>query len=141
MKFKLILMITGLLILAGYLSSCQSEAQQEFDRYYVSGRLLYQSKCQNCHGDKGQGLGQLMPPLTDSAFLHTYKTKLACYIKYGVNGTMTVNKSYYSTQMPAQSNLSPIEIATVLTYVKNSFGQAQGLYNIDQVNVDLKKCE
>jgi hypothetical protein len=33
-----------------------------------------------------------------------------------------------------------VEIAQVLTYVQNSFGNKADIHNIDQVNTELTKC-
>ena len=46
--------------------SCQTAETVQQDAYYVNGRDLYIKHCQNCHGGKGEGLGALTPPLTDS---------------------------------------------------------------------------
>jgi mono/diheme cytochrome c family protein len=55
-----IISIIGLLVVI--LISCQSQDELEFKRYYTTGKVVYQSKCQNCHGDNGEGLSALMPP-------------------------------------------------------------------------------
>jgi len=39
------------------------------------------------------------------------------------------------------TDLPPIEIAQVLTYIKNSFGNKQGLVTAEQVNKDLQDCK
>jgi len=42
--------------------------------------------------------------------------------------------------MPAQATLSDIEIAEIITYITNSFGNKQGFYPYHQVRADLQKC-
>ena len=42
--------------------------------------------------------------------------------------------------MPAQATLSDIEIAEIITYITNSFGNKQGFYPYQQVRADLQKC-
>lgn len=138
MKLKIISSIALLLIILAI--SCQSDDQVEFNRYYSGGSQLYQSHCQNCHGDKGQGLQALIPPLTDSSYLKTNKTNLACYLKNGLKGSITIHNKAFEGEMPA-SDLSPIEIAKVLTYVTNSFGNKMGIIDLTQVNSDLGKCK
>lgn len=139
MKIKVIGAICFLLAILLY--SCQSEDDITFGRYYSIGSVIYQGKCQNCHGKDGQGLSALMPPLTDSVYLKANKTKLACFIKYGLqNRVVVVNKKAFEGDMPAQ-DLAPIEIAEVLTYVANSFGNKMGLITGEQVENDLKNCK
>jgi mono/diheme cytochrome c family protein len=134
------IVIGSILLLIAVMVSCQSEQQVEYYRYYSAGAAVYQNHCQNCHGDKGQGLAALIPPLTDTAYLKTNKKYLACCLKNGLDGKITVNHIAFDGKMPA-TELSPIEIAQVLTYVTNSFGNKAGLMSTDDVERDLKKCK
>jgi mono/diheme cytochrome c family protein len=132
--------IAGILLMFSVLIvSCQSDEQLEFKRYYSAGSLVYQTHCQNCHGANGEGLQGLMPPLTDSLFLKTNKARLACFVKYGLKEKIALSKKLFEGEMPP-NDLPPIEIANVLTYVTNSFGNKMGTINSDQVDVDLGKC-
>src|ERR1700680_910671 len=103
------------LIITGMLNSCQSDAQIEFERYYSAGSLVYQTRCQNCHGTHGEGLLGLIPPLTDSVYLKTNKDALACLVKYGLRGKVVIKNRVFEEKMPP-NDLPPIEIANVLTY-------------------------
>ena len=138
MKLKVIGIIAILLVVVG--ASCQSDDQIEFKRYYSGGSLVYQQHCQNCHGDKGQGLSALIPPLTDSIYLKNNRRKLACFIKKGLKGKITVSGRIFDDEMQAD-DISPIEIAKVLTYVTNSFGNKMGTVTLQQVQDDLKNCQ
>jgi mono/diheme cytochrome c family protein len=130
MKLKVIGAICFLLGILLY--SCQNDADITFGRYYSIGSVIYQGKCQNCHGKDGQGLSALMPPLTDSAYLRANKNQLACFVKYGMqNKVIIVNKKAFEGDMPAQ-DLAPIEIAEVLTYVTNSFGNNMGSWEVSK---------
>ena len=80
-------------------------------------------------------------PLTDTAFLRKNKSSLACFIKYGLKDKiLIVNKKAFEGNMPAM-DLAPIEIAEVLTYVGNSFGNNQGLISLEAVQGDLARCK
>ena len=133
--------VGGICLLAFFamIYSCQSDASIEYDRYYSGGAVVYHDHCRNCHGDKGEGLNGLIPPLTDTLLLKSDKNKLACQLKYGLNGKITVNGKTFDGAMPA-SNLSPIEMAQVITYITNSFGNKQGIFTDDQVQNALKNC-
>lgn len=134
--------IIGILItLIGLLAiACQSSEQIEYVRHYSGGKLLYQTHCQNCHGQQGEGLSALIPPLTDTSFIRQNKSMLSCYVKNGASGLMKVSGKLYDKTMPP-SGLSNIEIAKVLTYIGNSFGNQIGLVNIEQVEADLERCK
>ena len=138
MKLKVIGIIAILLVVVG--ASCQSDDQIEFKRYYSGGSLVYQQHCQNCHGDKGQGLSSLIPPLTDSIYLKNNKRKLACFIKNGLKGKITVAGRSFDDQMQPD-DIAPLEIAKVLTYVTNSFGNNMGTVTLQQVQDDLNNCQ
>lgn len=137
MKIKI---ISGIcLLITVLLYSCQSEDQLEFNRYYSAGRVIYQNKCQNCHGANGEGLQTLIPPLTDSVYLKANKTVLACNIKYGLKGKIALSNRSFDGEMPA-NDFAPIEIAEVLTYITNSFGNKAGTMTSQQIETDLKNC-
>jgi mono/diheme cytochrome c family protein len=121
-------------------ASCQNDGQIEFNRFYSNGSVVYQAHCQNCHGSKGEGLQGLIPSLTDSIYLKKNKNTLACQLNNGLKGKITILNKEFEGEMPA-SKLSPLEIAQVLTYVTNSFGNKLGTINTDQVNADLAKCK
>ncbi len=139
MKLKIIGAISFLLALF-FIVSCESETSIEFKRYYSVGAEVYQTHCQNCHGVKGEGLSALIPPLTDSIYLKNNKTSLACYIKSGLKGTITINGKAFDDVMPA-NDLSPMELAQALTYVCNSFGNKLNVINQEQVEADLAGCK
>lgn len=130
-----------LLFISAVLASCVNDQDIEFKRAYTAGALVYQQHCQNCHGNNGEGLLALMPPLTDSIYLKKNKTRLPCIIKYGLKGDLIiVGNKPYQNQMP-NSDLAPIEIAQVLTYVKNSFGNKTGTVTVEDVTKDLADCK
>ncbi|EHQ29286.1 c-type cytochrome [Mucilaginibacter paludis] len=140
MKQKVVLAIGIFMAVAIIISSCQSESDLNFKRYYTAGLAVYQTHCQNCHGANGEGLGALMPPLNDSVYLKNNLHNLSCSIKTGKQGGITINRKTYNQQMPAQSDLTPMEIAQVLTYINNSYGNKLGLLDDQQVEADLKRC-
>ena len=137
---KIIILSFFSLILAGIFYSCQSAEQVQQDTYYVNGRDIYIKNCQNCHGSKGEGLGALTPPLTDSVFMKSNKQQLACIIKHGMSAPVTVHGQVYEGKMP-EFNLADIDLAQVIVYITNGFGHKQGMYTTDQVAADLKNCK
>lgn len=123
------------------INACQSASEIEMSKYMSNGKDIYQARCQNCHGENGEGLGELAPPLTDTVFLKENKQKLACYIKNGVNEAMQINGKSYHEKMPGFKDLHDIDIAQVTVYITNSFGNKQGNYTYEQVANDLKNCD
>jgi mono/diheme cytochrome c family protein len=127
--------------IATMIYSCQSPEQITQDMYFANGRELYVKRCQNCHGQKAEGLADLIPPLTDVSYLKQNKNKLACIIKNGLNEKITVDKREFQEKMPAQTNLNDIDIAQIIVYITNSNGNKQGMYSTEAVTADLNKCK
>jgi len=137
---RTILIIIFSLTISCIIYSCQSAGEIELTSYITNGKDLYRTHCQNCHGENGEGLGALAPPLTDTIFLKTQKADLACIIKKGSNKPMVINGKTYEGKMPS-FNLADIDLAQVIVYVTNSFGNKQGMYKYEQVALDLKTCK
>lgn len=132
--------IIFLITLSCIIYSCQNAGQLQQDIYYVNGRDLYIRHCQNCHGTNGEGLALLAPPLTDTASLRANKSKIACFIKNGISDTtMVIAGKKYDGKMP-DFNLANIDIAQLVVYITNTFGNKQGTYSPDQVAKDLNNC-
>jgi mono/diheme cytochrome c family protein len=137
MKLKVIGAILAVIV---FIAACQSEESLEFKRYYSSGALVYESHCNNCHGGNGEGLSALIPPLNDTVYLRKNKKELACIVKFGIKGPIVIKDKTFDEIMPA-NDLSPIEIAQVLTYIGNSFGNKLNTINQEDVRTDLTKCK
>lgn len=140
MRNKVIAILILTLIAAFLFNGCQTEEELNYARYFVNGKGVYEKHCQNCHAADGAGLGMLIPPLTDTVFLKQNKNKLTCIIKYGLKGKISINGKTYDSPMPGEQHLSDIEIGAVITYITNSFGNKQGLYDVNDVGKDLEEC-
>lgn len=138
MRNRFILGFTFLFISAIFISAC-SEEDINYQRYYADGSQIYKVHCENCHMKDGSGLVNIIPPLTDTTFLRKNRQQLACYIAYGLSDTITVNNVEYNGVMPAEKHLAAIDIAKVLTYITNSFGNKQGIYDVTEVQNNLNK--
>lgn len=128
------------LVLVALVYSCQSDGSIEFKQYYSAGSQVYHGHCQNCHGAKGEGLAALIPPLTDTLWIKSNKTTLPCIIQNGLKQKITISGKVFEGEMPA-SGLTPIEIAQVMTYVTNSFGNKLGVVTGDDMEASLLKCK
>lgn len=121
--------------------SCQTSEEIEYAHYFINGKSAYELHCQNCHGANGEGLGLLYPPLTDTTFIAENQKSLASIIKFGLSGEITINGKVYNEEMPAETHLSPIEIAYIINYIGNSFGNKIGHYTLEQVQQDLTNAK
>ncbi len=138
-----ILSVTGISMLLGMLiliQSCQPNIGIETAQYAVNGQKLYVAHCQNCHGAKGEGLGKLYPPLTDSLFLNKHRAQLACIVKNGIKGPIQVNGETYDGEMPGIPELTKVDIAYILTYITTTFGNSTQTFTQDEVTQGLGNC-
>ena len=140
MRNKIVYLLLLVSCISIILQSCDNEEGLNYKRYYVNGKGLYEKNCQNCHGSDGTGLGTLYPPLTDNAFLLRNKKKLACIIRNGQNEQIVINQISYQGSMPGNETLAEIDIAQIIVYITNSFGNKQGFYSSEQTGMDLKEC-
>lgn len=113
---------------------------------YSQGQILYENFCQNCHNEEGKALRQLIPPLAASDYLVNHKEELACIIKYGIKGEIVVNGVTYNQEMPAfeemyDAKILDVEIANIINYINNSWGNDNGYTSLQTVQENLKRCE
>lgn len=140
MKIYYSLAIGGLILLLHLLFSCSSDLSIETMQYATNGKKLYATHCQNCHGSKGEGLGQLYPPLTDVGFLKEHRSQLACIVKNGMSGEIEVAGVLYNQQMPGVPELTAIDIAYLLTYVTTFFGDSKTHFTQREIESYLTSC-
>lgn len=89
------------------------------------GETVYATNCANCHMADGEGIPGAIPPLAKSDYLMKDQRRAIRQILYGAKGEMIVNGVKYNNEMPAQNHLTDQEIADVLNYIQNSWGNKQ----------------
>lgn len=87
-----------------------------------AGKDIFGAICQACHQADGKGLPGAIPPLAGSDFLMADKLRAVRIVREGLTGPVKVNGKGYDSVMPPQPTLSDADVANVLTYVRNSFG-------------------
>jgi nitrite reductase (NO-forming) len=92
----------------------------------AAGGALYNGTCSVCHQDNGAGLANVFPPLAKSDYLLADKRRAIEVVLNGRSGPMTVNGQNFDSVMPPMSQLNDDEVANILTYVLNSWGNSAG---------------
>lgn len=87
-----------------------------------TGKLIYVQRCATCHQQDGAGAQNMIPPLIKTEYVLGDKARLIAILLNGLKGEMTVDGNIYGNEMPAQADLRDSEIAAVLTFVRNNFG-------------------
>jgi len=106
--------------------------------YMAKGAKIYSAKCNGCHGPDAKGDGANYPPLAGSAWATGETERFSMIILNGLHGPMSTGKTYSGAAgMPPQgSGLSPEDLAGIMTYVRNHFGNSTG----DVVTSEMAKA-
>lgn len=85
------------------------------------GNEIYTDFCISCHLPNGEGVESVFPPLAKSDYLIKNREGSIRGIKYGQEGEIVVNGKTYNGMMAALG-LSDDEVADVMNYIANSWG-------------------
>lgn len=110
------------IVAAGFTSTAMAQQPDpKLAEQMARGKKVYSAVCIACHQATGAGVATLFPPLAKSDYLMADKTRSIRIVLKGQSGPITVNGKTYNQVMPPQT-LKPEQVADVLTYVRNSFG-------------------
>jgi nitrite reductase (NO-forming) len=98
-----------------------------------SGSVLYKGTCSTCHQANGEGLANVFPPLAKSDYLMSNPQRAIGVVLNGMSGPVKVNGVDYNSVMPPMSQLNDDEVANILTYTLNSWGNNNGVITAKQV--------
>ncbi len=97
------------------------------------GKKQFETICAACHQANGQGLPGAFPPLAGSDYLAEDPMRAVHAILNGLTGPITVNGKNYNAVMPNLAYLTDSQVADVVTFVINSFGNSGGEISPAQV--------
>ena len=86
------------------------------------GKVVYMNVCLACHMADGNGVPTMNPPLIKTSYVLGDKTALIKIVLNGFSEDVEINGQKFSNNMTPHSDLTDIQIADVLTYVRKSFG-------------------
>jgi nitrite reductase (NO-forming) len=115
------------------IAKAQSSGKVTREQQIQAGAVLYNGTCSVCHQQNGEGLEGVFPPLANSDYLVADKRRAVEIVLNGLSGPVTVNDVTYSSVMPAMSQLNDDEIANILTFTLNSWGNQGGVVSSDEV--------
>jgi nitrite reductase (NO-forming) len=98
-----------------------------------AGAALFQGTCSVCHQSNGAGLPNVFPPLAKSDYLAANPQRAIEVVLNGLSGPVTVNGATYNSVMPPMSQLNDDEVANILTYVNNTWGNSGPAITAKQV--------
>ncbi len=110
------------------IASLTKEIQME------KGKGVFMQTCFVCHQLNGEGLPNQIPPLAKSDFFEKMTNEEAIHtVIAGRTGEVIVNGKKYNGTMTPLNYLSDDQIANVLTYVRNSFGNSGAAVSAEEV--------
>ncbi len=90
------------------------------------GENLYYTYCSVCHQSNGRGAGGRWPPLAGSRWVNGDKKELIAIVLNGMEGEIEVKGVIYNEVMPQHGFLKDKDVAEILTYIRQSFGNNSG---------------
>ncbi len=105
---------------------------------YLAGQKIYfrEGHCVTCHQPNGKGLDPAFPSLEKSPWVAGDADRLIKLAMYGLMGPLEINGKKYDGQVPMTpfaGMLNDDEMASVLTFVRNSFGNQAAPITAPQV--------
>ena len=110
-------------------------------KQFPKGVQVFQNICKTCHGDDGNGLPSLAPPLNQSSWVVGDKRKLIAIVLYGLTGPVTVNNKVYkapeiSGEMPgmiSNDELNEEDLAQVLSFIRKGWSNKADAVSAEDV--------
>ena len=97
------------------------------------GENVYKTYCLACHQTNGTGNPGMFPPLDQTKKVLGNKDELIGIILHGLSGKIEVKGETYYQAMAPHNFLSDQQIADVLTYIRNSFGNSASMVTKEEV--------
>jgi len=104
---------------------------------YEKGRDLYGTSCGACHKPHGKGLENMAPSLVKSDWVNGSISRLIGVAVHGLSGPIKVNGIPVKDVppiMPPHSYMKDEQLADILTYVRNAWGNRGELVQVNQIS-------
>jgi mono/diheme cytochrome c family protein len=109
------------------------------------GKKVYEGTgtCLGCHQPDGSGVPNMNPPLVKTKWVLGDKKALAKIVLKGLQGGEIEidGDKFHNPMPPMESTLTDQEIADVLTYVRNSFGNKASMVTVAEVKAMRAKLK
>jgi len=103
------------------------------DEQMKRGAAVYARTCIACHQPTGKGLPPVFPSIANAPLVNGDPALPIKFILHGLMGPITVDGVTFNSMMPPVAGVSDQDIADVLTYVRQSFGNQSSPVTVDQV--------
>jgi len=104
-----------------------------------AGAKLYQMACATCHMPDGSGVPGMQPALAGSKVVAGPAATVIKVVLLGPDKALPPHKAMSGNQMPAFDSLSDEEVASVVSYVRKTFGKGASAVTPAQVKAQRPK--
>jgi mono/diheme cytochrome c family protein len=123
------IIILGLVGSVGLIACDQTRAPAQ---PATDGSRLYGAHCLSCHQARGNGVPGVQPPLAGTPVPIGDPNSLLAWVMFGVRPA-DLPRGHYAGVMPQFNYLSDAQLASLLTYVRSSFGNQASAITVEQV--------
>lgn len=127
--------------------SVQTDLKGNERELFIKGKDIYAREgfCITCHQPDGKGLPTSgFPPITGTPWVEGSEERLIKLVLKGLHGPIEVRNTKYPGQVPMtpfEGMLNDEEVAAVLTYVRNSFGNKASPVSPEKVKAVRQKVQ
>lgn len=100
----------------------ETEAEITTDQSLQAGKEVFDTYCMACHMTNGKGAPGMNPPLVDTKYVLGDKERLITIILNGLTDQVEIKGEIYQNIMAPHNFLTNQQIADVLSYIRNSWG-------------------
>jgi mono/diheme cytochrome c family protein len=142
MKKPLTLTVIGISFLSITLMALKPPIfQNKLQASIARGKIVYVARCLTCHQIDGGGVQNMNPPLIKTKWVLGDKSQLIQIVLKGLNTGVTIDEIDYHNVMASHKDLTDLQIADVLTYVRNSFGNNAKVVTEAEVKLERAKLK
>src|SRR6187397_543800 len=105
------------------------------------GKTVYGTYCLACHQEDGSGVPSMNPPIINTSWVLGSKTVLIQQVLKGSANKVEIDGEKFHNTMPPQAQLTDQQIADVLTFVRNSFGNKASIVTPAEVKTVRAKTK
>ncbi len=136
---KKIVVVVSLVLVAAIsvITGCKNSSAN-LEASVERGQKVYGQYCLSCHQENGSGVPHLNPSLIQTSYVLGDPAQLIKIIQQGLSG-VEIDGETFSNPMPSfEKVLNEQQMADVLTYIRNSFGNKAEAISVLQVQEVLK---
>lgn len=117
------------------------QTQPGLQKSVIAGKKVFKKYCISCHQADGGGVPNMTPPLIQTSFVLGNKDSLVKIVLKGLKNVTIDDQTYNNPMPPLGTVLKDQQIADVLTYIRNSFGNKASAITTSEVKAARSKTK